>query len=73
MLCHCIVTNGFISLSKAFHEAFPGIKYSAEVARRRFLQMPLVCIVMGDHKSGQSLSYLNETHSDMNYQGIYQL
>lgn len=60
-------------MSKAFREVFPGIKYSAEVARRRFLQMPLVCIVLGDQKSGQSLSYLIENNADMNYQGIYQL
>jgi len=68
-----IVKNGFISLSKAFHEAFSSVKYSAEVARRRFLQMPLACacIVVGDQKSGQSLSYLIENHSDINYQGIY--
>ena len=60
-------------MSKAFHEAFPSIKYSAEVAHRRFLQMPLMCIVVGDQKSGQSLSYLIENHSDINYQGINRL
>ena len=48
-------------------------QYTAEVARQRFLQMPLVCIVVGYQKSGQSLSYLIENYSDMNYQGIFQL
>ena len=72
-VANCIVKNGFITMSKAFHEAFPGIKYTAEVARQRFLQMPLVCIVVGYQKSGQSLSYLIENYSDMNYQGIFQL
>jgi len=59
-IANYILKNGFISLSKAFHEVFPSIKYSAEVAHRRFLQMPLMCIVVGDQKSGQSLSYLIE-------------
>ena len=72
-VANCIVKNGFMIMSKAFHEAFPGIKYTAEVARQRFLQMPLVCIVVGYQKSGQSLSYLIENYSDMNYQSIFQL
>ena len=68
-----IIDNGYLILSEAFRNVFPGIKYSAEVARRRFLQMPLVSIVVGDPSTGRSLSYLLECQMGVNYQAIQQL
>ena len=56
-----------------FRTAFPKIKYTAEVARRRLLQMPLVSIVVGNHSTGTSLSYLLECQVGVNYEIIQQL
>lgn len=45
-------------------------KYSAEHARRRFLQMPLVSIRIGDPMKGHLFSILMETFSGMDYSKI---
>lgn len=70
--CQGVVENGFVTISEVSCKAFPH-KYSAQVVCWKFLQMPLVCIVVGHQKPGQSLSYLIENYSGMNYQGVYQL
>lgn len=62
-----IVDAGYAVLSEAFRTAFPKIKYTAEVARRRLLQMPLVSIVVGNPSTGTSLSYLLECQVGVNY------
>ena len=54
-IAQTIVENGFVVMSTAFWDAFPGVKYSAEVACCRFLQMPLVYIIVGEQKCGRSL------------------
>ena len=59
-VAQAIVENGFVVMSTAFWDAFSGVEYSAEVAHRRFLQMPLVCIIVGEQKSGRSVAYLLE-------------
>ena len=51
-----VIDDGYVVLSEAFRNAFPGVKYSAEVARRKLLQMPLVSIVVGIPSTGRSLS-----------------
>ncbi len=68
-----ILENGSGILSEIFRKAFPGTKYTAEVAKRRFLQMPLVTILVGDPSSGRSLTYLIESQHGTNYQTIQNL
>ena len=72
-IAQLILKNGFVVLSEAFRNSFPSIKYSAEAARRKLLQMPLVSIVVGNAATGKSLSYLLESCVGTNYQAIQQL
>lgn len=72
-IAQTIVKNGFVVMSTAFQDVFTGVKYSIKVACHRFQQMFLVCIIVGEQKSGRSLAYLLENNAEMNYQGIYQL
>lgn len=50
--------EGFIQLSEAFKLAFPSQTYRTNIARERFLQMPLACIRFGELKAGNSCWYL---------------
>lgn len=59
-VAEAIIESGFVIMSEAFRKAFPDIKYSAEAAHRKFFQMPLVCIVIGDGASGRTVSYVLE-------------
>lgn len=68
-----ILEYGFCVQSEAFKHAYPSVRYSAEVARRKLLQMPLVSIMVGDPHSGKSLSYLLEYQQGVNYEAIQQL
>ena len=68
-----ILKNGFVVRSEAFRNAFSSIKYSAEAARRKLLQMPLVSIVVGNSATGKSLSYLLEGCVGTNYQAVQHL
>ena len=68
-----IFDNGYTILSEAFRRVFPKIKYTAEIARRRLLQMPLVSIVVGNPSTGTSLSYLLECQVGVNYEAIQRL
>ena len=72
-IAQTVIDNGYTVLSEAFGNTFPGIKYTAKVARRRLLQMPLVSIVVGIPSTGRSLSYLLECQDGVNYQAIQQL
>ena len=60
-------------MSEAFRKPFPAIKYTAEVACRKFHQMPLVNIIVGDPSSGTSCSYLLEHQPGTDYNAIHQI
>ena len=68
-----IMECGFCVQSEVFKRVFASFKYNAEIARRKLLQMPLVCIIGGDRNSGKSLSYLLESQQGLNYQAIQNL
>ena len=73
MVAQSIVDNGYVIMSKAFRQSFLTIKYTAEVARRKFLQLPLVNIIVGDPLSGRSCSYLLEHQPGTDYNAIHQI
>ena len=62
-----VLEQGFTSLSEAFKLASPGVKYTAEHARRKFLQLPLVAIRIGNPERGDSFSVLMEMFPGMDY------
>ena len=70
MVAQNIVDNGYVIMSEVFRRSFPAIKYTAEVARHKFLQMPLVA---GDPSSGTSCSYLLEYQPGTDYNAIHQI
>lgn len=73
LVAETIIVSGFVVMSEAFRKAFPDIKYTAEAARRKFFQLPLVCIVIGDRASGRTVSYLLEQKKGTDYEAIYKL
>ena len=62
-----VLKEGYCVLSEAFRLTSPGVKYTAEHARRKFLQMPLVSIRIGDPSKAQSFSILMEKFPGMDY------
>lgn len=62
-----IVEHGFIKLNTAFTMSNPNVSYSAKDARRKFLQMPLAAIGVGDQKKGTYCLYLVEKKSHTSY------
>ena len=60
-------------MSEVFRKVYPNVKYTAEIARRKFLQMPLVNIVIGNVSSGRACSYLIESQPGMDYTSVYHL
>ena len=52
---------GYCRLSKAFHHVSPGVTYSAEHARKKFLQMPLASVQIGKPCTGKSFTVLVES------------
>ena len=67
MVGRTILEKGYIVLSDAFKLASPGVKYSAENARKKFLQMPLVAIRIGNPMKGHSFSVLMEMCAGLDY------
>lgn len=65
-----VLEQGYCILAEAFKLASPGVKYTAEHARRKFLQMPLISIRIGDPSRGQSFSILMETFAGMDYSKV---
>jgi len=55
-----VFVEGYCLLHKAFNIVSPTVKYRAEQACRMLLQMPLVCVRIGDPSSGKSFSVLLE-------------
>ena len=66
-VANTILEQGYCTLSDAFRLASPTVKYTAEHARRKLLQMPLVCIRIGDPSKGQSFSILMERFPGTDY------
>ena len=62
-----VLEQGYCTLSDAFRLASPMVKYTAEHARRKLLQMPLTCIRIGDPSKGQSFSILMEQYLGTDY------
>ena len=60
-------------MSEVFRKVYPNVKYTAEIARRKFLQMPLVNIVIGNVSLGRACSYLIESQPGMDYTSVYHL
>ena len=50
----CIIEHGFLSLSSAFAVASPGVSYTAEHARSKLLQLPVVSVRIGNPLEGRS-------------------
>ena len=65
-----ILEKGYCIMSEAFRQLSPGIIYSAEHARKKFLQKPLVAIRVGDPAKGKSFSILMEKVFGMDYSKI---
>ena len=61
---------GYCIMAEAFKLASPGVKYTTENARRKFLQMPLISIRVGDPSRGQSFSLLMEKFAGMDYSKV---
>ena len=72
-LVSIIKEKGYCLLSEAFKVTSPGKMYSAEIARRYLLQMPLVCIVIGEPQTGKSFSIVLEKHHGADYSKIAML
>ena len=67
-----IEMNGWVKLGEAFKNVFPNVSYTPTYARRRLLQMPLVCICI-DYKPGVHECYLLEHVPGVNYQHFLHL
>jgi len=52
--------EGYCLLHKTFSIVSPTVKYRAEQACRMLLQMPLICVHIGDPLSGKSFCVLLE-------------
>ena len=67
-----IEQHGWEKLGEAFKNAFPNVSYTPQYARRRLLQMPLVCICV-DYKPGVDDCFLLESVPRVNYQHFIHL
>lgn len=65
-----VLNNGYCVLSDAFRLVSPLVKYTAEHAIRKFLQMLLVCVRIGDPTKGLSFSILMERFPGLDYSKI---
>ena len=64
-----ILENGFTKLKNSYVQNFPLVKYDPTLARRRLLQMPLVCIRV-DYSPGRSECLLLKHVSGVNYNNM---
>ena len=62
-----ILEKGYVLLSKAFRTVSPHVAYTAERAKRNFLQMSLVSIRVGDPIKGMSFTILLEHTMGVDY------
>ena len=61
------------TLSSLFKEAFPGVSYTSDSARKCLLQIPLVCIRVGEPSDGTSQLLVFESTKGADYQKIRQI
>ena len=66
-VANIVLEQGYCTLSDAFRSTSPMVKYMAEHARRKMLQMPLTYIRIGDPSKGQSFSILMEKFPGTDY------
>ena len=64
-----VYKEGYCTLSEAFSIVSPDVKYTAQHARSKLLQMPLACLRV-DFTSGVSQCFLAEHHPSLNYQNL---
>ena len=62
-----VLSEGYCSLPHAFNIVSPEVKYTAERARRKLLQMPLVSICVGDLSKGKAFTILLEHCHGVDY------
>jgi len=62
-----VLDNGYCLLSEAFKTVSPEVKYTAEHATHKLLQMPLVSINIGEQSKGRFFAILMGKHSDTDY------
>jgi len=65
-----VLEQGYCILAKAFKLASPSVKYTTEHARRKFSQMPLISIRIGDPSRGKSFSIFMEKFAGMDYSKV---
>ena len=64
--------NGWVCLADGFKDAFPNVTYTAHTARRRLLQMPLVCIKI-ETSQGREKCFLLEKHDGVDFNTFFSL
>ena len=67
LIAESVIADGHCRLSESFKKAFPSLSYKTDIARRKVLQMPLVCIRLRD-EWGQFVWYIFEHIKGTNYQ-----
>ena len=66
-VAQAVNSNGFQKLSEAFKAAFPKLNYKQDTARLQLLQMPLVCVRLGDSRKKTQSWYLVEFVEGVDY------
>ena len=66
-IANSVLTDGYAKLSETFKTAFPTLTYKSDIARRKILQMPLVCVRFGTPNEGTSSWFLFEYVEGVNY------
>ena len=61
------------SLCDIFKSSFPGVTYTADNAKRKLLQMPLVALRLGQPSSGTSKLIVMEKFPHLNYQSLHKV
>ena len=62
-----VLEKGYCILFEAFRLASPKVKYTAERDKRKFIQMPLVAVHIGDPARGHAFSILMEMFPGIDY------
>ena len=65
-----VLEKGFVPLSSAFKDAFPGLCYQTHSAKQKLLQIPLVSLRIGQPNSGLAQVYLVEYSPCVDYKQL---
>uniref|UniRef100_A0A1X7STF2 Uncharacterized protein n=1 Tax=Amphimedon queenslandica TaxID=400682 RepID=A0A1X7STF2_AMPQE len=65
-----VLENGFVSLAATYRSAFPNSSYTAEHARQRLLQLPLMCFLIGHASEGNAQYILMENNPGASHQKL---